>query len=400
MAGNDVYNVENLVPTTTTVYLTDDGTGIDTITITGTYVLDTDIRLAISSDNGVAIQAVGEFRIGANTYRLYVNGAIENAIGSNGNDYMGGNELGNRLEGDQTEFGVGGNDTISGAEGSDTILGCSGHDQLAGDEGFDWLYGGLGNDTINGGGELDTIEGGLGADDLDGGNDVGDTLSYRSSDAGVNVLLKFGTFAMATGGHAQGDKIDGFTNIWGSDFADKLVGDADKSSQALVNVFSGEGGNDRLLLGGANDRGLGGVGNDTILGEQGNDALIGGAGADSLMGGAGKDRRTGDGGGDRFVFGKASESTLALAGRDTITDFSRGQGDKINLAGIDARSGAGNQAFDFIGTARFTGDKGDLRYVKAGANVLVQGDINGDRKADFAILVEDMASLRAGDFIL
>ena len=35
-----------------------------------------------------------------------------------------------------------------------------------------------------------------------------------------------------------------------------------------------------------------------------------------------------------------------------------------------------------------------------GANALVEGDTNGDGKADFAILLKDVASLAATDFDL
>jgi hypothetical protein len=67
---------------------------------------------------------------------------------------------------------------------------------------------------------------------------------------------------------------------------------------------------------------------------------------------------------------------------------------------IDAKTGVdGNQKFAFIGTDGFSGEKGELRYKDLGAEVIVQGDVNGDGKADFEILVK-AGKLDAGDFLL
>ena len=43
---------------------------------------------------------------------------------------------------------------------------------------------------------------------------------------------------------------------------------------------------------------------------------------------------------------------------------------------------------------------GQLHYVAAGANVIVEGDINGDGTADFQIVVNNTSSLSSGDFAL
>ncbi len=71
----------------------------------------------------------------------------------------------------------------------------------------------------------------------------------------------------------------------------------------------------------------GGAGDDS-LGGNGKDLLVGGAGNDFLNGGKANDILTGGTGGDIFVLEKA-------AGRDTITDFSLGQGDQIGLLGLN-----------------------------------------------------------------
>ncbi len=46
----------------------------------------------------------------------------------------------------------------------------------------------------------------------------------------------------------------------------------------------------------------------------------------------------------------------------------------------------------------FSGKAGQLHIIDQGSQVIVQGDIDGDRKADFDILVK-VGTLSAGDFI-
>ncbi|MBW4677408.1 MAG: putative Ig domain-containing protein [Desmonostoc geniculatum HA4340-LM1] len=87
-------------------------------------------------------------------------------------------------------------------------------------------------------------------------------------------------------------------------------------------VINGQGGNDRID---------GKSGNDHLRGGTGNDTLIGGAGNDTLAGGAGNDVLTGGTGADRFLYNTSAAFNGSAIGVDTITDFSRSQGDKIVL---------------------------------------------------------------------
>jgi Ca2+-binding RTX toxin-like protein len=141
---------------------------------------------------------------------------------------------------------------------------------------------------------------------------------------------------------------------------------------------------------------IGNAGNNTLSGLGGNDTLNGAAGNDLLIGGAGRDAMLGGNNADTFDFNSVAETLPAT--RDVIMDFSRGQGDKIDLSNIDARVDlAGDQAFTFIGTAAFTGIDGQLRQ---GGSV-IQGDVNGDTVADFEIVWNFAGSpLIASDFIL
>src|SRR4029078_728254 len=114
-------------------------------------------------------------------------------------------------------------------------------------------------------------------------------------------------------------------------------------------------GNDHIYGSKAANTLLGLDGIDTLVGLGGNDSLSGGDGTDLLLGGGGKDTLRGgdvtgaDGDLDLFTFSALSDSTVAKAGRDLISDFEDGV-DKINLIPIDAVSGPGNDAFSFIGT--------------------------------------------------
>jgi hypothetical protein len=84
-----------------------------------------------------------------------------------------------------------------------------------------------------------------------------------------------------------------------------------------------------------------------------------------------------------------------------IIDFSSAQGDKIDLSAIDARTDlAGDQAFSFISFAAFSNTAGELRLELAGANLLVSGDTNGNGTADFSILLKNVATVSATDFVL
>ncbi|WP_431301423.1 carbohydrate-binding domain-containing protein [Sediminicoccus sp. BL-A-41-H5] len=133
-------------------------------------------------------------------------------------------------------------------------------------------------------------------------------------------------------------------------------------------------------------------GADLLTGGLGHDTLAGGAGNDTLNGGAGQDRLTGGRGKDVFAFTSAAE-----ANGDVITDFSRTQGDRLDLRPIDAdTTHAGDQAFTYIAGALFNGTPGQLRYAEG----VLSADLNGDTLPDVQITLEGVPSLRAGDFWL
>lgn len=150
---------------------------------------------------------------------------------------------------------------------------------------------------------------------------------------------------------------------------------------------------DDTITGGLNENYLEGyAGDDTIDGGNDSDRLIGGLGKDTLIGGDDD---------DLFVFKDVRESTVKIKGRDIIEDFSRREHDKIHLGAIDANEHKKHdQDFRFIGDDHFHRKAGELRYEKFIDGIVVQGDTDGNGRADFSIELQDMLNIRAGDFVL
>ena len=198
-------------------------------------------------------------------------------------------------------------------------------------------------------------------------------------------------------------------------FATMLAGNDTITLSAYNDRFEGWAGNDQMSGLGGNDTLLGGAGNDVLNGGMGNDRLVGGDGFDRLIGAAGNDVLEGGMGADtldgglgldrmfagadalRDVFIFRAGVTAVGAQRDQIMQFKVGQ-DDIDLSLIDANlARTGNQAFAFSGTAAAAHS---VWYVKQADGVLVRGDLNGNKTADFEIWVDDATRLGAGDFIL
>ena len=198
----------------------------------------------------------------------------------------------------------------------------------------------------------------------------------------------------------------------GSRFADTFSGagaDDDFSGAGGNDRLSGADGHDRLrgnagsdsLSGGRGDDGLaGGSGHDWLSGGSGRDHLSGGSGNDRLAGGAGADVLTGGSGADRFLFRTPEDSAPGAA--DLIRDFSRAEGDRIDLRALDANDTlAGDQSFTFIGSAAWSGTAGELRTeVSAGGRTHVGADLDGDGRSDFRLVLSTPVALDAGDFLL
>lgn len=186
----------------------------------------------------------------------------------------------------------------------------------------------------------------------------------------------------------------------------------------------------------------GGDGNDTIYGDGyapgipgngrgpaqylgGSDMLWGGDGDDYLSGGHGADALVGGDGADRFAFGShiplnTNASTPGIfvldtgvgeGARDVVRDFAQGE-DAIDLSDLltfSYRHLDFDASYEFIGTAEFTGERAQVRYVVEGGRTIVQLDgaehssvaVSGvDGVADAEIELRGAYALTADDFIL
>jgi serralysin len=394
--SDQVFIVNLLAMGGATVVQEDQLPGLNWIVIEGSFDIPCEIDLSYAFEDGVTQSSSGIYYIrtdGGNILgsRLIVSALCENAQGSDGEDFIQGNEVSNIIKGDSGREGTGltiQDDTLWGGAGGDTIYGGDGADGISGDEGRDLLFGDGGFDLIQGGSEIDTIEGGLGADTLSGGADLGDVLSYRESTGGVTIDITYGETTTGAGGHAEGDRINGFTDVRGSDL-DDVITDTDAGTIAFQrndNRFDGWDGDDVLEMGGGDDTAYGGIGADLAFGGIGSDVLKGDEGEDSLQGGddgdklyggddsdllvgdAGKDRLFGDGGNDRLSGGDEN---------DTLDGGS--QGDRL-------RGGDGNDSL--VG-----GDGWDDLYGNKGRDTLV----GGTGVDDFFFLARSDSGITAQD---
>lgn len=187
-----------------------------------------------------------------------------------------------------------------------------------------------------------------------------------------------------------------------------------------VTTTLGEGAQDLVLLGAVVADGYGNESNNVIVGSKaantlsgnaGNDTLSGGSGNDVLRGDAGQDILIGGAGADKFDFNVINETGIIATTRDIIADFTHNAkvslSDIVDLSTIDANSSrAGDQAFVWKKTAAFSGTAGELRYFQenpggsAYDKTIVEGDINGDKVADFQIELTGLKALVKADFIL
>ena len=277
----------------------------------------------------------------------------------------------------------------------DVLIGGPDADILHSLAGDDILWGGAGDDDIGGGAGNDRLIGGPGADALNGGPGT-DIASYTGSTRGVRVDLgtsfsSGGDDAPVRGGEAEGDSLTGIEIIWGSEFADLLIG-----SHAPNELF-GRGGNDHVHGGGGNDLLRGGDGDDVLgadehsdeggddilYGDDGFDFLHGGAGNDILRGGAGDDELNGGMGNDVLEGGTGGDSLTGGGGSDTASYTMSGEAVTVNLGvAADAatadnpRAAGGDAAGDMIGT--------DIANVRGSmyADMLTGADAHDDYAAE------------------
>jgi len=185
--------------------------------------------------------------------------------------------------------GTSGHDHLNGTDtgnvlfagrGDDDIAGKAGNDMLNGGNGNDMIWGGSGNDNLSGGNGADLLVGGFGADHMSGGS--GNDVLLSRSDAGEMVAAQ-----------------DGTTQIFANETA---------AFTAVNDVLTGGGGADTFRF-----EGLVNAKDEIVAKHVNADGTIDWAGV------TGENNNVHDHWVDGF-------------GNDTITDFNRAQGDKIEIS--------------------------------------------------------------------
>ncbi len=293
----------------------------------------------------------------------------------------------------------GGDAAGDGMLGIENVIGTNGNDILGGNAIANRLWGGNGNDQVNGAGGDDLIFGGAGADTLNGGGGI-DMLSYAGSTAGgvtVDLELQLGT---ALGGDAQGDELSNFENVTGSEGDDTILGDAKDNTligRAGNDVLNGRGGRNILMGGAGADTLIGGFGGDTasyaqdtvgvvvqlstgfaVGGEAEGDVLTS---IESVIGGSGNDELVGD---------SQSNVLTGGAGDDTING---GEGDDTVSGGMGADSMDGGDGVDLLSYAGSSVGVGVQMNLGNGTGYL------GDGAGDTFINFENVLGSSHGDFI-
>jgi len=194
--------------------------------------------------------------------------------------------------------------TIDGtwnSSASQTILGSSGNDRITINSGGTlYVHAGDGDDTIS---VVDTASGYDPVLDtytyphFDGGAGI-NTLDLSGLEMAAEVVLPYGVLST----DAWSVEISNFQNIVGSDYSDRLIGDA---------------GNNTIIGGGGNDWIEGGDGDDVLYAGSGGGMLRGGAGNDVLHGTLGLE--TGE-----VSFSFENVESVAECGTDTIYGWKAG----------------------------------------------------------------------------
>ena len=443
-AGNDIFRylaVSDALDTGTTETITDFAVGSDKIDLSTFTITSHTITNAGNVYTLNAVTAGGTLRIAVTTTNgaLTVNDIL--GLGATGGGPINGTGAA------ETLTGTNDNDIINGLGGADIIYGLDGDDIIDGGTSVDTMIGGRGNDTyyVNVSGDIITERANEGIDLV-----MSSASNYQLRSTVENITL------IAGGGNATGH---GGANIMtGNDGNNRLAGNGGED------VIYGMGGNDRMVGGtGDLDMLYGGTGNDfyeindtldvvielfdegtdtvrsnlaeytlgdhverlalytnavngtgnalnnlingntganTLDGMDGDDVIYGRDGNDIIVGGAGRDQMYGQTGADTFVFDDGDFGGVTAATADRIADFNRSQGDRIDLSLVDAIAGGADNAFNFVGTAAFSGTAGELRFVNSTTHTTIMGDTDGDGVADFWIRLNGVYTMNAGDFML
>lgn len=148
----------------------------------------------------------------------------------------------------------------------------------------------------------------------------------------------------------------------------------------------------------ANDYGPAGSVGAVVVGEGADNLLAGSSSTDVLIGRGGQDVLRGGMGADLFVFEASGDSTPSTP--DLVADFSRAQGDKIDLRNImDVPGLLWPTQLHFIGSAALSGP-GQVRAYRHGNDTWVEGAFGTGSEVTFALKLAGVQGLLASDFLL
>jgi len=360
------------------VGLVDGGGGYDTVVLQGDYSFGLQLYMMFYDVEAISLLAGSNTAFGAsgqdlNSYEIRV---IDQQFGAGIRAKINGSAL---LPGENFYF-LGSLET----DADFLIYGGRGTDRLWGGQGNDIFFFDIGRFAAG-----DTVDGGSGYDGLFLRGNYALDLSDAGFDRALveieNITLTSATDTRyARGGASAFDYniVLADSNV-GSGHMLTVSGALLTASETMVLIGSAETNGFLRLFGGAAD-----------------DTLFGGAGADLIRGALGGDEIQGGGGADSFRYQSAAESVNGSA--DHILDFTPGT-DRIELDRIDADGvAAGDQAFRWIGSDAFSGSAGELRAYDSGPVWIVEGDVDGDGRADLviALTLQGATPLGAGDFVL
>jgi Ca2+-binding RTX toxin-like protein len=248
----------------------------------------------------------------------------------------------------------------AGVATSDRIIGTQFNDSITVNDKLAFggsVNAGAGNDTITGGKGADTITVGTAAKEVDV------IIGFEAQDKLVDAAGKAfqaKTVTQLADGNIEVVAANGYKVVLQKPSA--TLGDVQK----YANPFDFSSATTAQTIGGV-------VPKDN----DGADTMIGGSSTDTITGGKGADKLTGGAGADKFIF---TDLTNGAANRvDTITDFSKTAGDKIDVSAlgfktfVDGAFTAANSAnalrFD-AATQTLQGNTGDLTKIELEIKVI------------------------------
>lgn len=328
------------------------GAGNDTYVVDGT----SDVVTENSGAGTDTVQSSISYTLGANVENLTLTGSVFlNGTGNALNNVVTGNSGANTLDGGA------GADTLIGGAGDDVYIVDNASDVVTENaaDGNDWIYSATTSYTLPTNVEILTLTANAPADGT--GNGIDNVLFGNIWN---NILdgLSGGDF-MAGGAGDDAYYVDS-----ASDVVYEKAGEGGDTVDTVVNyqLFAGSEVEALVLL--DSGGGINGVGSDT-------DNLIQGNNFDNvIVGRGGADRLWGFGGADRFIFNTTD-------GHDTINDYSRGQGDYL-----DVRVSGYTTVAQILAVATDNGTSTTIQFNATDAITLVGIHVNQLTAADFLII--------------